>query len=418
MRNKITLFKNKNSLDNLLFFFFCIYPISFLLGNFSINLFLFIFNILLALGVSKKYYDLKSISKPILLALCFLFLFFLTNLIFSNNFQLTYPRILKFILIIGFIISFRQLIISFDETKIIKLYKIWSLIFLVVLLDITFELIFKSNIFGFKSFMPGRIASFSGAELNIGHFFSAFSLIFLSFIHSKYKSISLNLSLSIILITISFMIGERSNFIKTLIIISTFIFLVYKINIQYKILSISSLIVFFIIFLNINSSYKHRYFYQFTNILSTDGISSYLDNTIYGAHYNVAKEIFKDNKFFGVGIKNFRIESYSKKYDNLEHKQNDRRANTHPHQIHYEFLAETGLVGYLSFTIFIIFSIYLAIKSYINNKILFQLSGIFYVVVSLLPLLPSGSFFSTYTSSLFWLNYAIMVGYIKNHTKS
>tara|TARA_B110000003_G_C16565212_1_gene502116 strand:+ start:529 stop:1173 length:645 start_codon:yes stop_codon:yes gene_type:complete len=214
------------------------------------------------------------------------------------------------------------------------------------------------------------------------------------------------------------MIGERSNFIKTLIIISTFIFLVYKINIQYKILSISSLIVFFIIFLNINSSYKHRYFYQFTNILSTDGISSYLDNTIYGAHYNVAKEIFKDNKFFGVGIKNFRIESYSKKYDNLEHKQNDRRANTHPHQIHYEFLAETGLVGYLSFTIFIIFSIYLAIKSYINNKILFQLSGIFYVVVSLLPLLPSGSFFSTYTSSLFWLNYAIMVGYIKNHTKS
>ena len=105
------------------------------------------------------------------------------------------------------------------------------------------------------------------------------------------------------------------------------------------------------------------------------------------------------------------------KYENLDHKLNNLRANTHPHQIHYEFLAETGLVGYLSFAIFICLSIYLSIKSYLKTRNLYQLSGMFFVIISLMPLIPSGSFFSTYSSSLFWLNYAIMVSYISKETK-
>ena len=414
MIKKIIPLKSDNSLDNLLFFFFSIYPITFLLGNFAINLFLFIFNFLLILGFFKNCYNYKVLNKYILYLLFFLFLSFVINLIFSNNFHLTYPRVLKFILIIGSILSFKQLLLGFKSTEINKLYKIWSIIFIIVIFDIIFELIFKINVIGLKSFMPGRVASFSGNELNIGHFFSAFSLIFMSFVYVNYKNISLNLIIGILLITISFLIGERSNFIKTLLIISAFIFLIHQIKVKYKILSFSSLIIFFIIMLNLNPGYKLRYLDQFTKVLTKEGINYYFDNTVYGAHYNVAKEIFKDNKFFGVGIKNFRIESFSNKYADLDHKQNNRRANTHPHQVHYDFLAETGLVGYFSFALFICFSFYLAIKNYIKSRNLFQLSGIFYVLISLLPLLPSGSFFSTYTSSLFWLNYAIMVGYIRN----
>ena len=41
-------------------------------------------------------------------------------------------------------------------------------------------------------------------------------------------------------------------------------------------------------------------------------IKNYLDNSNYGAHRNVAKEIFLDNPIFGVGIKNFRFESFLK----------------------------------------------------------------------------------------------------------
>ena len=413
MIKKIIFLKSKNSLDNLLFFFFSLYPITFLLGNFAINLFLFVFNILLILGFIKNYYDYKNFNKSIFNLLLFLFLFFIINLIFSNNYQLTYLRVFKFILIIGSILSFNQLILNLNNKEVNKLFKIWSVIFAIVVFDIIFELIFKSNTIGLNSFMPGRIASFAGNELNIGHFFSAFCLFFMSFIYTNFKNISLNLFIGICLIIISFLIGERSNFVKAIIIISAFIFLIHEINIKFKILSISALIIFFMVFLNFNQGYKTRYVSQFTNILTKGGINFYFDNSIYGAHYNVAKEIFKDNKFFGVGIKNFRIESFSSKYDDLNHKENNKRGNTHPHQIHYEFLAETGLVGYLSFTIFIFFSCYLAIKTFIKNRSLYQLSAIFYVMISLLPLLPSGSFFSTYSSSLFWLNYAIMVSYIR-----
>ena len=407
------MIKKNNFFNSALFFFFSVYPIAFLFGNFIINLFLFIINFLLILSFSKNSINFKILNKSIFYLLFFLFFSFLINLIFSNNFQLSYPRVLKFILIIGSIISFKHLLLSFKNSEIEKLYKIWSIIFIIVIFDIIFELIFKSNILGLKSFMPGRIASFAGHELNIGHFFSAFCLIFMSYIYNHYKSISSKLILAIFLIVISFLIGERSNFIRTFLIISLFVILIYEINFKLKILSFSSLIIFFIVILNFNTGYKLRYISQFTNVLSKNGISYYFDNSIYGAHYNVAKEIFKDNIIFGAGIKNFRIESYDKKYEDLNHNQNERRANTHPHQIHYEFLSETGLFGYLSFAAFIFFSFYLTIKSYIKDRNYYQLAAFFYVLISLLPLIPSGSFFSTYGSSLFWLNYAIMVGYIK-----
>ena len=409
--------KSSNQLDNLLFFFFSIYPITFLFGNFAINLFLFLFNLLLVIGIITKSYKYNLLNKYIFYLLLCLFCFFILNLFFSNNYQLSYPRVLKFIFIIGSILSFKQLIESFEDKEINKLYKIWAIIFVLVVIDVNFELVFKSNILGFKSFMPGRIASFSGNELNIGHYFSAFCLLFLSFVNLNYKNISTNIIISISLIIISFAIGERSNFIRTLIIISAYIFIVLELKVKFKLLSLSTLIFFFIILLNIKPGYKLRYLDQFTKVLNKEGINYYFDNTVYGAHYNVAKEIFKDNMFFGAGIKNFRTESYSDKYENLDHKFNDQRANTHPHQIHYEFLAETGLVGYISFAIFICLSIYLSIKSYLKTRNYYQLSGMFFVIICLMPLIPSGSFFSTYSSSLFWLNYGIMVGYINKKTK-
>ena len=128
------------------------------------------------------------------------------------------------------------------------------------------------------------------------------------------------------------------------------------------------------------------------------------------------RQIFKDNPIFGVGIKNFRVESFDKKYEGiLGLSVKWTGGSTHPHQIHYEFLSETGIFGYLSFLIFIILSIYWSFKSYIITKNVYQFSAMLFVIVNLLPFLPSGSFFTTYSSGLFWINYAIMVGYVKKY---
>ena len=271
------------------------------------------------------------------------------------------------------------------------------------------------NVIGFKSIMPGaRLASFTGTESVIGNYFYGFVLITLSFFQYNFKKYKyLNIVLAIFFIIVSFIIGERANFIKTFIIVTLFTLFIYDIKFKIKIFLISLIIFLIITLINSNEKLRSRYIGQISLIFETGRISSYLENSQYGAHYNVAYEIFRENPFFGVGIKNFRIESSKDKYDSLSHPKNDRRSATHPHQIHYEFLSETGLFGYFSFLIFIFLSLYWSIKNYLINKNIYQISSIFFILTSLLPLLPSGSFLSSYTSAIFWLNYSIMVGYNK-----
>ena len=83
-------------------------------------------------------------------------------------------------------------------------------------------------------------------------------------------------------------------------------------------------------------------------------------------HYITAYRMYLDHKIFGVGIKNFRKESGKDKYKNDEYKWTHKRMTTHPHQIHFEFLSETGLFGYVSFLIFILGSLFLSIKNYLK----------------------------------------------------
>ena len=274
------------------------------------------------------------------------------------------------------------------------------------------------NVIGFKSIMPGaRLASFTGTESVIGNYFYGFVLITLSFFQYNFKKYKyLNIVLAIFFIIVSFIIGERANFIKTFIIVTLFTLFIYDIKFKIKIFLISLIIFLIITLINSNEKLRSRYIGQISLIFETGRISSYLENSQYGAHYNVAYEIFRENPFFGVGIKNFRIESSKDKYDSLSHPKNDRRSATHPHQIHYEFLSETGLFGYFSFLIFIFLSLYWSTKNFLINKNIYQLSSILFIITSLFPLLPSGSFLSTYTSSIFWLNYSIMIGY--NRIKS
>ena len=200
----------------------------------------------------------------------------------------------------------------------------------------------------------------------------------------------------------------------------------------------SILVVFLSLLISMNENYKIRYSSQLKNLLNSDGLSFYINKTEYGAHFKISKEIFFNYPIFGVGIKNFRVESFDKKYEGILSKHLNvfdidddyglsadkplfgkwTGGSTHPHQLHYEFLAETGLFGYLSFFLFIFYSLKLAISSYLKKKNSFQLSGILFVVASLIPIIPSGSFFSTFTSGLFWINYALMMGYVNLNTKS
>jgi hypothetical protein len=214
---------------------------------------------------------------------------------------------------------------------------------------------------------------------------------------------------------ISFLIGERTNFIKSFIAIIVFVSLSVKINFSTKIAGLTLILSVILTIIYFNPDYKNRFVDQLKPLFSPNGYSNFLKETNYGAHRNASIKILKENLYFGVGIKNFRNEASKQKYENKEYKKTDLRQSTHPHQIHHEFLSETGLFGYISFLLFIIFSLWLGIKSYLKEKNLYQLSSIIFIMTTVMPILTSGSFLSTYTSGIFWLNYAIIVSFTQKN---
>ena len=433
MAKYITNFLNRIQITEKCFLILIIFfPISLILGNLIINInFLLIFIIfLIDLSLNKNF---SFIKDKIFILLIVFFLSLLVNLNFSIDPIISLPRILKILTVICMFLFFRKMIAKYGNDFENILFGSWAILFSILIIDIIFEIIFGFNTIGIKSIIPGRIASFFGNELVVGSFFLSFASIYIATI-AKFSKKNMNLKLIfliIFLISLSFLIGERSNFIKFFLI--SFFLLFFVIKLSFKIKIFSSLIIFCILFLSLNyfQDIKYRFYKQqiknfqaetkelnkadSQNILidTKNNIINFIKWTKYGAHYNAAYKIFLEHPYFGVGIKHFRNESIKEKYRNEEYKWTDERNTTHPHQIHFEFLSETGLFGYLFFIIFISASLYLSIKNYLIHKNLFQLVTILYVLVSILPLLPSGSFFSTYSSSLFWLNYTIMVSYIK-----
>ena len=81
--------------------------------------------------------------------------------------------------------------------------------------------------------------------------------------------------------------------------------------------------------------------------------------------------------------------------------------------MHLELLSETGLLGYLAFFILTLYSIYYSIKNYLIHKNNYQFAAILFIISSIIPLIPSGSLFSTFNGGIFWFNFALMLSFNK-----
>ena len=261
--------------------------------------------------------------------------------------------------------------------------------------------------------MPGRLVSFFRDELVVGYFFFGFSIVILAFLYQKkFIGDKIAVLLFVLLIVLSFLIGERSNFIKTFLSIMLFLFFIIKYNYKTKIISIVFILSILISILNLNTNYKVRYVEQMFESHKDLGISKFsvdyfLNRTIYGKHQLTAYRMFEDNKIFGVGIKNFREQVYKKKY--VEH----QTVDLHPHQIHLEILSEEGMLGYFIIISTILYILFGSFKIYCKTKDIIHLTSILFVIVFFVPLLPSGSFFSTFNAAIFWINFSLIYAYLK-----
>ena len=378
-----------------------------IVGNLFINFFILLFSLIFLINIKK---NKILLNDSIFYILLFFFTSLLINIFFSSDPLNSLPRVLKIIFVILFLFEIKRLFNNNNYKNLEIVFKMWSIIFLIVLFDIIFEITFGQNILGFVSDMPGRIASFFNKELVVGAYLHGFVLFFLGYIISKKYNSNLVAFTIIGIIIITFLVGERSNFIKSLISISIFSLIVFNISYKRKILFFLIVVTSILTIINFNNNYKLRYYSQIKTLFTNDGFSNYMKQSQYGAHQDVAIKIFKEYPYFGIGIKNFRNESVKNKYENQKFSLTNSRHATHPHQVHHEFLSETGIVGYLSFLFFVTSSLFLAIKNYLRERNIYQLASIIFICSSLLPYIPSGSFLSTFSSGFFWINYAIMIG--------
>ncbi len=397
------LLEIKSNLSSKLnFFLIAILPLTLLAGSLISNLTVILICIFFVYELIKEK-KVKFISKDF----NFYFLIIIYFYLILNSFLIAKNDIsfFKSISYLRFIIFTYAVCYYFKIFK-KQIIKYWSIVFFVVSIDIVVEFLLGQNIFGFSSNYPGRVGSFTGEELKIGGFYFGFIFITLAFLSNK-KNIIFYICL-ISFFVIALIIGERSNFIK--ILIMYFLFFLFFLKISY-IKKLSLILIFGLISSLIITKIpiiKNRFltpnFEHYLEVINNEkkfDRDFIFQNNRHFKHYYVAVKIFKDNTLFGSGFKTFRIESYKDKY-----KKDYNAGSTHPHQFHFEILSELGIVGY----ILIISNLLYILFRQLNFKKEFLVKGsIIFIIASMTPILPSGSFFTSYMTTIFFINYAFLI---------
>ena len=408
--------KLENNINSALQLLIFALPILIIIGAFSVNSFAIIFSLY---GLVNYKFLIRNniINKRVLL-----FFFSFLILIFpydSINFQ---NSIIKYLAFLRFILMLFGLIIFFSKQNNNKffntLYKIYIIYLIIISIDVLIEQFYGSNILGYSTDYTGRIASFTNDELIIGFIFS-FLFIFSStslYRKTNYKYFYIIL---IIFLIISFIIGERSNFLKLFLLILSF----YLINLIYfeklKLRIFLWIIPIFIILLASSyelskKTHQGKKLFIEVNSLNMVEIKKHFYATKHASQYFTAYKIFLNYPIFGIGINNYYQESSKSHYENTDLQATGSRVTNHPHQLYLEIISEVGLIGSIYFFFVIFYPIYISVKNLIKSKNSFLLSHLLLHIFFVMPILPSGSFFGTNYGIPFWFNLSILLYLSKN----
>jgi len=245
--NKINFknFKKESYNEKFIIFLFSFLPISLILGNSAINSNILIIDLFFLLTCYRQK-QWSWIRNKYFYFFISIWIYLVINSIISENYavslfdtirkEIVYPENDSIIRSVGFIrfiiFLFSVQYFFFNSKKIFnQIFWCWSIIIFVVLIDIVFERIFGFNLLGFESPSSKRIVSFFKDELVVGGFVLGFSFLISGFLFKLTKNNivkkifpAIFFCLSIICIYLS---GERSNFIKALIVVSIMLLLIY-----------------------------------------------------------------------------------------------------------------------------------------------------------------------------------------------
>ena len=326
---------------------------------------------------------------------------------------LFYFRFILFALGTWFLINNNKNLIKFFSISLI-------LTFILCIVDGSYQLYhagqFESNLFGYQNISANRMTLvFNDKQLLGGYLARLLPLLFAVCIYSfptNKKNLILLAAILIACDIIIFGTGERTAIALLFVATLSIVVLISK----FKLLGlytffIGILIIFLITIFNSEIKEKNinRTLLQM-GISNNDTVDIKKDKLIifskqHESHYFTAWNIFIDNKVFGTGPKTFRVYCNDEKYyiDKLG-------CSTHPHNTYMQIIAETGIIGLLfilSLASYLCFKTFKHIYNNIYNKEKifndYQACLVVCFILTLLPFLPTQSFFNNWINIIYYL---------------
>ena len=310
------------------------------------------------------------------------------------------------------ILSIWYLLENYQKFK--SLFFFFILLTLIVVVVYSFLQIFILH----NAVQDDRISGLFGTELIQGSFLLRTIPIFIIFYFYNKSNLSkiyhiLFFSILVSAFILIILSGERSSVF--LMFIGIFLSVIF-LRISLAKIFISILLIFSIFILTIKLYPKSEaiIIHNTYNQIIEKGLNSIKINLFSEGHQNHFKTallIFKQYPITGVGVRNFRLECRKNIYDNV----GKYHCTTHPHNTYIQLLSETGLIGFLFFISFIVFLLikifnFLKITYSEKKKINIPLVFSFVIIcVNYFPLVPTGSFFNNWLSTLYYIPIAILL---------
>ena len=309
------------------------------------------------------------------------------------------------------------------------------LITLFLAIDSLVQYLFGVNLFGNNIIQDHitrrRLTSIFGDEQIVGSFlikFLGLGLIGFFLLSKKNKTITyIYYGFLGFIILVS---QERMAFILLLFqLFLIFCFLLWQKKFKQTFLIVIISFILTTIIFNLDISLKYRYLSIFTNSSGIAAINQNeknknisnpksikdikktkikFEDSMWGAHYLTALQIFKNNFFLGSGPRSFRYECSKQKYENLEINYIKRRCSSHPHNYYLEILSEIGILGFVCFFIILISFYIKEFKFYLKKRDIKHLCGLLSIFVNLWPIASTGSIYSSFNGTILW----ITIGYV------
>lgn len=394
--------KKNNLSTNIIFISSLILPFSFFLGPATMEPLIFLICIsYLHIIISKK--EKISFNTIIIFFLSF-YIFLVFSSLLSNSILVSLKSSLLSIRF--FVLTFAIIYISKKSNLFLKFFFISAFLCLsLMFISGLVQFFFDKNYYIVKlltNTLPAKktvVTGFFGEEKKLGSFIARLSPLIIGlylFISNKEMKKKINSALLyfVPLFLMGFFTGER---IAMLYLSLTLLFLCIlsiknnKKNI-YKLL-IFLTIPFILFFSGINEfqlTVKNSY-----NQLFNEGKINYFSKQ-HKTYAITSIELFKKNPFFGIGPNNYRRECSTIKLNYIEN-----NCSTHPHNIFFQLLSETGILGIFYYLIINLFIFHKIIKFLFAKKDteleLFLLLSIFYYVN---PFFPSGNFFNNWYTAI------------------